>query len=189
VHGLVNKAIERLAHRLGGSGAWDAIRLRAGIDTPVFVGIEPYADELTSRLFDAASEVLDIPVDELLDVFGEYWIEYAGESAYGPLLALAGRDFRECVEHLDELHARARLIMPQLRPPSFRCTDVAIADADGSGSLRLHYYSERERLAPMVVGLLRGLGRRFQTDVEVTHVAARAGGADHDVFDVRFAPA
>ncbi|CAA9234581.1 MAG: hypothetical protein AVDCRST_MAG52-1242, partial [uncultured Blastococcus sp.] len=81
----------------------------------------------------------------------------------------------------DSLHARIRLTMPALVPPSFRCTDVT------DTSLRLHYHSHRDGLAPMVTGLLRGLGARFDTPVGVVHAIRRSEGADHDEFLVTWA--
>ena len=52
--------------------------------------------------------------------------------------------------------------------------------------MRRHYHSEREGLAPMVVGLLKGLGKRFETLVEVTHDKVRGEGSDHDEFVIHF---
>ena len=52
------------------------------------------------------------------------------------------------------------------------------------GELRLHYMSEREGLAPMVIGLLEGLGAHFDQDVEAEQIEQRADHG-HDVFRLR----
>jgi hypothetical protein len=62
-----------------------------------------------------------------------------------------------------------------LRPPSFTVRD------ETPTSLTLHYYSERAGLAPLVVGLLRGLGARFNVLLSIEHCRAD-GPTPHDVF-------
>jgi hypothetical protein len=123
-----------------------------------------------------------VPAGDLLEAFGEYWTLYTARKGYGNILALAGSTFVDFVQHLDHLHAHVAMSFPELRPPSFWCTDVT------DGSLRLHYRSTREGLAPMVVGLLRGLGKMFDTAITIEHVADRARGADHDEFQIGFTP-
>ena len=68
---------------------------------------------------------------------------------------------------------------PELRPPVIEVRDVT------DTTLRVVYRSSREGLAPMVVGLVRGLGKKFDVDVEVAHDVARAD-AGHDEFLVRY---
>ena len=114
-------------------------------------------------------------------MFGEHWTLYTAQEGYGEMLNLAGRTLFEFLQNLDHLHARVGLLFPQLRPPSFRCTDVT------GGSLRLHYYSERPGLTPFVIGLVKGLGRRFNVPVSITLAQSRTGGADHDEFLVTLA--
>ena len=38
----------------------------------------------------------------------------------------------------------------------------------------------------MVIGLVEGLGDRFDTPVDVDQLAWRSEGDDHDVFEVRY---
>ena len=82
---------------------------------------------------------------------------------------------------LDNMHARVGLSFPDLMPPSFRCTDVT------ADSLTFHYYSSRDGLTDLVVGLVRGLGRLFALDVSITVAARKGEGSDHDVFHIRYA--
>jgi hypothetical protein len=55
--------------------------------------------------------------------------------------------------------------------------------------MRVHYYSERLGLAPLMVGLLRGLVKRFGTEVDVAHDQIRGPERDHDEFLVRYSGA
>ena len=176
MYGLVNKAVEELARGVAGDEGWERIKLRAEVREVEFVGLTAYPDELTYRLVAAASEELGMPAEDVLAAFGEHWVRYTAEQGWGPMLAAAGDSLPTFLIGLDSLHARIRLTMPALVPPSFRCTDVT------DTSLRLHYHSHRDGLAPMVTGLLRGLGARFDTPVGVVHAVRRSEGADHDEF-------
>lgn len=183
MYGLVNKAVQDLAVAAGGEETWTAIRTRAGLADPSFVAMEPYDDAVTYRLVQAAAEHFGWAPETVLEAFGEHWITYTAREGYGPLLATMGDTLPAFLGSLDAMHSRIRLTMPALRPPSFVCEEV------DPGHLRLHYYSDRAGLAPMVVGLLRGLGRMLAVTVDVRHGVDDTDGDAHDVFDVLYRPA
>lgn len=86
----------------------------------------------------------------------------------------------EFLGNLDALHTRLALSMPELRPPSFVVTEVA------EQQLLVEYYSTRAGLAPMVIGLLEGVGDMFGTPVVVTHRSSRESGGHCDEFLVAY---
>lgn len=176
MYGLVNRALEELICREHGIPAWERIKEEAGVDVEVFLRMDAYPDEITYRLVGAASRLLSIPAAQLLHDFGLYWTLYTGREGYGALLDGAGSTLHELLTNLNDLHVRVGLMYPQLRPPSFLCTEVT------SNSLVLHYHSCREGLAPMVVGLLEGLGKRFGQKLRITQQQNRIHGDDHDSF-------
>jgi len=182
MYGLVNKAVEELAIELGGPELWHRIAAEAGLDVSVFVDMETYPDDITYRLVEAASRVLDMPAEAILEAFGRHWILYTGRRGYGGIFDTMGHTLPEFLMNLDAMHARLRLSMPDLRPPSFVCEIVE------GGELRLQYWSERVGLAPMVVGLLRGLGELFDVDVSVTHTQRRGIGSEYDEFSIIQSP-
>lgn len=176
MYGMVNKAIEDLALKVGGPDVWNEIKQRAGIDEVAFVSMNSYDDDITYRLVGAASDVLGLPAEAVLEEFGKHWILYTGREGYGPLLSSAGTSVADFLRNLDALHARVRLSMPDLRPPSFTVENL---DDD---KIAVHYYSTRAGLGPMVVGLLKGLGAMLDEPVEVERMGQTEQGADHDVF-------
>ena len=180
MYGLVNKAIEQMVCGEFSHEAWAAIKQRAGLADDVFVSMRPYPDELTYALVDAAHQLLGLEHSAILRAFGRYWVLYTAAEGYGELLKLTGGSLREFLRNLDNMHARVGLSYPQLRPPSFVCADLP------EGGMLLHYYSEREGLAPMVIGLLEGLAERFQTPMDIALAASRAQGDDHEVFRITF---
>ena len=180
MYGLVNKAVEDLVCSQFGNDKWEAIKMKAGVEIDAFISMESYPDDVTYRLVAAASEVLALPPDDILKAFGEYWVLFTAREGYGELLKMSGKSLKEFLHHLDDLHAHVGLSFPNLVPPSFSCTE------NGENSVLLHYHSSRASLAPMVIGLLSGLGKMFNTEIEVRQTMSRDQGADHDVFSVEF---
>jgi hypothetical protein len=182
MYGLVNQGVHDLAVTLGGEPLWERIVAAAAVGDEQFVSMSTYPDEVTYRLVTAASTVLGLTEDEVLHAFGRHWVLYTAARGYGAIFDTMGRDLPEFLANLDAMHARLSLSMPDLTPPSFVCEEL------GSGRLRLEYWSDRPGLAPMVAGLLAGLGERFCTTVLVTHTVSSADGADHDEFVVEHSP-
>ncbi len=180
MYGMVNRAIQDLVCGKFGEDAWDRIKEMAGVDVELFVRNETYPDEVTYKLVCAAARVLGVRSSVVLETFGEHWILSTAREGYGDLLDAAGTSLPEFLQNLPNFHSRVVLIFPKLQPPRFVCTDVH------EETLTLHYYSHRPELASLVVGMVRGLGKMFETDVTADLVVSRADGADHDEFLVRW---
>lgn len=180
MYGMVNKAVQDLVCSQFGEDQWEAIKKKAGVEDELFISHEGYPDEITYRLVGAASEVLGLPADEILKAFGEHWVLKTAAEGYGEMLDAAGADLGEFLVNLPRFHTRVAMIFPKLKPPSFAITDR------GERSLRLHYHTHRDGLAPFVVGLLGGLAKRFDVEARITQIADRTQGADHDEFQVEW---
>ena len=183
MYGMVNRAVEDMVCMHHGEAVWEQIKARAGVEVDVFFGNESYPDEITYQLVAAGSEVLKLPPEKVLEAFGEHWLLHTAQEGYGGLLSAAGKSLPEFLENLPNFHTRVAMIFPKLQPPRFRTSDIT------GRSLRLHYFTNRPGLTPFVVGLLHGLGKRFQTPVQVTALEAKTQGADHDVFLIEWEPA
>lgn len=176
MYGMVNKAVEDLVCTKFGAEAWEKIKAKAGVDVDVFVSNKGYPDAMTYQLVGAASEVLGLPADKVLNAFGEWWILQTAREGYGELMEAGGRTLPEFLVNLPNFHTRVTMIFPKLCPPRFAVTDLT------ERSLVLHYYTHRPGLCQFVVGLLMGLGKMFGTEAQVAVRAAREQGADHDEF-------
>ncbi|WP_369054531.1 heme NO-binding domain-containing protein [Kineococcus terrestris] len=183
MYGLVNTAVADLARAVGGEEAWQEVCAHAQVPPVAFVGTAAYPDDVTYRLVEGASAVLGMSPEQVLAAFGRHWVRYTSQRGWGPLLQSAGGSLPEVLAGLDALHARVRLMMPELRPPSFRCVELSAT------TLRLDYWSERPGLAPMVVGLVEGLAELLGGSASATHVRVAADRHDHDSFAVTHSPA
>jgi hypothetical protein len=176
MYGMVNLAIQEFLCDGYGHDRWTAIRAKLPKEPDRFLTMEQYPDQLSFDLLMAASDLLGKPVSQLLEELGEYWIGFAQRSGYGDLMDVLGDDLFEALQNLDNLHTRVGFAFPDLRPPSFWLTDIE------DDALILHYQSERPGLAPMVIGLVRGLARRFNRNVSVRQIEPT--GDDQSLFKV-----
>lgn len=180
MYGLINKAIQDMICSQADEETWQQIKQQADIGVEAFVNIENYPDDYTHRLIGAASQVLGLSPAEIMQAFGEYWVQYTAQEGFGEIIDMCGDSLPEFLENLDNLHARVGVVFPKLSPPSFECTDLE------NDALNLHYYSDRQGLAPMIFGLVKGLGKRFETDIEIAQTQSREAGHDHDQFVVKY---
>ncbi len=179
MYGLATKILQDMIVDRYGEDKWGIIRERSGVKEPMFIQMTCYPDAMTFQIVASASEVLNETQERLLFLFGEYWITVA-EQDYAEMVSFAGKDLVEVLNGVDDIHARASLMFPEMKPPSFKCTHVS------DESFRLHYKSVRDGLAPFVKGLTAGLGRRMNTPVDVTHDKRRSDGEDHEQFVVAY---
>ena len=127
----------------------------------------PYDDRLTFALVSAVSTVMGLTEEAVLERFGEHWITVTAARDYGALLAFCGRTLPAFLQQLEMIHGRMKLAFPALEPPTISCVHLS------PGLIRVDYSSHRQGLAPMVVGLIRGLAKTFETPVQIEQIATR----------------
>ncbi len=182
MYGLVNKAIQDMVCNRFGEKMWKDIKRKALVEEDVFISMESYPDDMTHRLIKATSIILGLSSSKIMQLFGEYWVQYTAKEGYGELMDMGGDTLPEFLENLNNLHAHVGVNFPKLEPPSFECTHVE------EDALVLHYHSTREGLSPMIIGLVKGLGKRFNTEVDVIQIQNRNKNSDYDEFLVKYKP-
>jgi len=178
MYGLVNKAIKDLVVNNFGADKWIEICRLSNFSDEDFIAMSPYPDQLTYSLVGSASKVLGVDANIILEKFGEHWILYTASEGYGDLMNLSGSTYEEFLTNMDMLHNRLSGVMPSLTPPKFTTRNIT------TNSLELEYWSNREGLVPMVLGMLRGLGKRFNKDCTVEHIQEKQSPDQCHVFRV-----
>jgi Haem-NO-binding len=180
VYGMVNLAIQEFIAQRYGDAVWQQVKQQAAPDIGHFLTMEQYPEEVTLNMVTAAADLTGDETTEMLEAIGEYFVQFARRSGYGDLLDVIGTTVPEALTNLDNMHARVGLIFPDLKPPTFWCTDL------DEHSLILHYESDREGLDRMVRGAVRGLAAVLDTTASVEQIASKGDGADHARFLVTF---
>ena len=178
MYGIVNKAIESLVIENFGEEKWNAIKETSGIDIDFFISNEPYDDNITYALAGAVSKEMNISISDVLITFGEYWVLKTGKEKYGSLMEAGGSNLKDFLKNLPAFHNRIMLIYPKLTPPEFKISH------ETENSLYVHYFSKRIGLKEFVRGLLQGLGKLYNTPVELELLDDRDNGDDHEIFKV-----
>ena len=168
MYGLVNKAVKGLVISNFGEEKWEKIKSEVGFEDNDFVSMQAYPDSLTYDLVVAASDELGLSTEYILKAFGEYWILFTAEEGYGETLRNYGNDLITFLKNLDRLHEQVAIMMPELTPPSFTVNEIH------SNKVKVIYESQRDGLSAMVIGLLTGLGKKFNKQCTVEHTGDRA---------------
>jgi hypothetical protein len=178
MYGIVNNAIKDLVINNFGTEKWEAIQERSGIEETYFISNEGYDDSITFKLAIAVSEEMNIPLNEVLIAFGEWWVIKTTKEKYSSLMQSGGNNLKEFLINLPVFHNRVMLIYPKLTPPEFKVTDVT------DKSLHLHYFSKREGLQEFVRGLIQGLGKVYETPTAIELLKTRDEGDSHEIFKI-----
>ena len=121
-----------------------------------------------------------LALNDVLEAFGAHFLEYCVQSGYDRILKVLGRNLRDFLCNLDALHDHLANIYPGMEAPSFRCTETA------DGTLLLHYYSRRQGLEHIVIGIVKAVAKEMlSTEVEVAVEHARSDDNDHVVFAIK----
>ena len=176
MYGLVNKAIKDLIVDNHGVEKWNEICVLSDFYDFEFMGFNTYPDQLTFELVKNASKVLNTDSSVLLEAFGEYWILYTANEGYGELLDITGSTLPDFLGNLDMLHNHISNVMPKLIAPHFSTRN------ETSNSVELIYRSERLGLIPMLHGLIKGLGKRFNLTVTVKQIEFANESKKENVF-------
>ncbi|MBP7242606.1 heme NO-binding domain-containing protein [Amaricoccus sp.] len=170
MYGMIHQAARDLAVAHLGEAEWERLVETSGLNGRHFIGFEYYSDAETMRIVGLIADRLGCSMAETFYLFGRTWIDFAGTSAYGRVLCMAGGDLETFISNLDRMHASIKSNMPKASLPGFEVVESR------DGAIHVLYRSEREGLAPFVHGILSAVAERFGERVTIDY-EARPGGA------------
>jgi len=176
--GWINDCCESLIISKFGKEKWHEIKEKAGctVKDGGFIRHQYYTDESSVELVLAISQVLSMPVKDVLEVFGQYFMEFTRHAGYDNLLSCQGSNLRLWLSNLNSLHEHLQDTLPRGRFPEFWCKD----DPEVPGCILLYYLSERGDLfVPFVVGLVKEIAR-YHFDLDITMDVVQTQGEDDD---------
>ncbi|XP_076471523.1 soluble guanylate cyclase gcy-31-like [Babylonia areolata] len=155
MYGLLVEAIADYIKVEYGEEVWQEICQVAQVGPTCFSTHEIYGEDVIPNIAQGAAEVLDQKVDDIMDNFGVAFVSFVGQYGYDNILKVLGRNLRDFLNGLDNLHEYLRFSYPKLKPPSF------FVDNENRSGLTLHYRSRRRGFLHYVKGQIRRVGELF----------------------------
>jgi guanylate cyclase soluble subunit beta len=177
MYGMIHRAMRHMVLEKLGEDAWLALEQKLDIGPMDLLTGKLYEDALTLEIISEAAARLNLPVDQCLIEFGQYWVRYADQGSLASVMKFTGQNLASFIANLDRLHLAVGAAMPGARLPAFATLQSE------PGHLLVEYRSERAGFEPFVMGLLQGLMNRFHTRGQV-QVARR--GEQCVIFDIRY---
>eukprot|EP00559_Dactyliosolen_fragilissimus_P009842 CAMPEP_0184855690 /NCGR_PEP_ID=MMETSP0580-20130426/842_1 /TAXON_ID=1118495 /ORGANISM="Dactyliosolen fragilissimus" /LENGTH=695 /DNA_ID=CAMNT_0027350255 /DNA_START=61 /DNA_END=2148 /DNA_ORIENTATION=- len=178
--GWINDCTESLVTEKFGVDKWHEIKKKGGCEVAdgAFIRHQYYTDASTVSLVVAASEVLGLTVDQVLEAFGQYFMEFTRKNGYENLLSCQGSNLRLWLSNLNALHDHLQSSLPQgFVAPVFWVED----DQTFKDCILLHYFSERgSLLVPIVVGIVKEIAS-FHFQLEIKMERLQLQGEKEDV--------
>lgn len=149
MYGVINYSVKALVLEKFGPEAWRGICEEAGVVDDQWIQHEYYRDEQTVALVVAAAKALGVGADQVLEIYGRYFLKFLKDNAMDKILYIMGKDLPDFLGNLDYLHQHLHDTWKDASFPHFTCTRLANGDVD------LDYQSSRGNLlAPFVQGLI-----------------------------------
>ncbi len=151
MHGLINRSIQLFITDTYGPAIWAKGADLAGAPPAGFEAMLHYDDVVTEKLLQGFSEMLDKPLEMLLEDLGTFLVSNPKLEALRRLLRFGGDSFVEFLHSLDGLRDRARLAVPDLEVPELEVFD------DGENAFRLICRWRLPGGGHLMIGVLRAM--------------------------------
>ena len=161
MYGLLLDCIQKFICERYGEQLWNRIRRRANLQNHWFVTHDVYDDDVMRDLVNAAAAELKKDNGTVMRMFGEYFAKNIGHYGYARLLRVLGRDLRDFLNGLDDLHEYLCFSYPKMCSPSFFC------ESETEEGMILHYTTKRKGYIQYVIGQLTTVGRNYGKDLEI----------------------
>ncbi|OXA43799.1 Soluble guanylate cyclase 88E [Folsomia candida] len=182
MYGILLENLAEFIRDRWGSGKWESVRRHAGVDTVAFSTHHVYSETLLQRLSKSACLILAVNEQEFFEGLGVYFVQYVSQW-YDKVLSVLGRQLRDFLNGLDNLHEYLKFSYPKMRAPSFYC------DQETATGLKLHYRTKRRGgLIFYVVGQIKQVALQYYNqECAITLVSEEMDGDTlHVVFDLAF---
>ena len=97
---------------------------------------------------------IGIPLEKILEMFGGAFFEACKKTGHNRMLRSLGHNLYGFLINLDSLHDHLSFSYTKMQAPSFIC------DRTSSG-LILHYYSKRNGLSNIVLGIVKSVSKEY----------------------------
>ena len=138
-----------------------------------------YEDDVSKRLLETLSVVLDLAKEDILEDLGTYIVTDEQLGGIRRLLKFGGETYVDFLMSLDDFSARLKIAMPFLQVPTLTL------DQRSDDVYSVHYEYTFSGYGSGLLGRLRGKGDDLGGLVNVRHYSKLKGPVQRDRFDIR----
>ena len=156
MYGMLLESVQYYVQQRYGRANWTQILEHSGIKNVVFRTHAVYSDDTMPKLASSCAEVLrDKSKEEFLRYFGHCFVLFFSNYGYDKIVRVSGRQYRDFLHEIDNLHEMMRYSYNKMRSPSF-----LVVSEDPNGCI-LSYRSTRCGFENYVIGQLSEVARKF----------------------------
>ena len=99
MYGVINYSVKTLVLEKFGQDTWTRICAEAGVEDDDFKFHEYHPDGQTVSLVLAASKVLGVEADQVLEIYGEYFLKFLEDEAMDKILHIMGSNLADFLDN------------------------------------------------------------------------------------------
>ncbi len=163
--GVIAVCLADLVKEKFGKDKWEAALEDAGLKkTTFFLPSANIDDEAVMKVIGSVCKVLGITLLQAADAFGDYWVNTYAPKVYKAYFR-GKNNARDFLLNMDAVHQTVTERIPDAKPPRF--------DYQWQGDkILIMTYKSKRGLIDFLVGLIKGVGRRFNEKLTVTRMSA-----------------
>lgn len=152
---------ELIIEKFGGD-KWNEILRQNNLDPAKvrFLATQEVEDQTVLDIVSTAARVLGVSPQQFFDAFGDHWVNDYSQKMYAGYYRQA-KTAKEFLLKLDWIHSIVTESLPGAKPPRFTYEEP------DENTLIIIYDSHRD-LIDMVVGCVKGVGRFYGENLDVT---------------------
>lgn len=179
MHGMINRGLQSFVHDYYGAEKWEETCVAANLPFYSFETLVHYGDDVTRRLLETLSVVLDRAKEDILEDFGTYIVTDERLSGIRRLLRFDGETYVDFLMSLEDFSARLMIVVPFLQVPKLTL------DQRPDNVYAVHYEYALPGYGAVLLGLLRAMADDYGALVTIEHHSKLKGPVQRDRFDVR----
>ncbi|OON18278.1 heme NO binding associated [Opisthorchis viverrini] len=163
MYGLVIEGFKSYVSDQYSESIWGEILKASGYGSYTFDSKQVYDEAILPNLFTTASRMLQITEDEIKYAMGKSFVRFMCNKGYGGILRVLGRQLKDFLNGLDNLHEFLRCSYPEMKPPSFFCVN------ESRSGITLEYRSHRADYVSFFIGYMEAVSLTFfKTEMKIT---------------------
>jgi len=157
--GVIADCLQKLVNDKFGESKWREIMKLSGMPETSFLVSADIDDAKVMTMISNVGKILNISQQQLIDVFGDYWVNNYSSKIYG-IYYSKYKTAKELIKGLDNIHEITTRTVPNAAPPRFEFQDV-------DANTLMVTYKSRRNMIDFYVGLVKGVGKYYKTPLTV----------------------